>query len=57
VISRGDEEPRVMSQGDNTFDVDFNNLPHNAPMDLGALRFSAVAIKTPKTPARTNVTP
>jgi parallel beta-helix repeat protein len=56
-IGAGDEEPRSMSQGANTYDVDFNSLPHNAAMDLGALRFSATPLKRPKKPGRIGATP
>jgi hypothetical protein len=57
VIGAGDEEPRAMSQGADTYDVDFNRLPHNADMDLGAVRFSATPVKRPKKPVRVGATP
>jgi len=57
VIGVGDPEPRLMSQGDNTYDVDFNRLPHNAAMDFGALRFASVPVRKPKKPQRVGVTP
>jgi hypothetical protein len=57
VIGAGDGEPRAMSQGDNTYALDFNRLPHNAPMDLGALRYSATPVKKPKKPPRIGATP
>lgn len=57
IIGLGDREPHILSQGDNTYDVDFNGLPHNAAMDLGALRFSLLPVRTPRKPARTTVTP
>lgn len=56
-IGAGDAEPRAMSQGANTYDVDFNGLPHNAALDLGALRFSATPVKRPKKPVRVGATP
>jgi len=56
-IGAGDNEPRSMSQGDNTYDRDFNGLPHNSAMDLGALHYSDRPIKTPKKPIRINATP
>ena len=57
VIGAGDQEPRAMSQGANTYDIDFNGLPHNTAMDLGALRFSATPVKRPKKPVRVGATP
>jgi hypothetical protein len=56
-IGAGDEEPRAMSQGDNTYALDFNRLSHNAPMDLGALRFTTTPFKRPKKPVRVGATP
>jgi hypothetical protein len=50
VIGGGDDEPRLMSQGDDTFHLDFDGQEHNAPMDMGALRFSERMRKTPKRP-------
>jgi hypothetical protein len=57
IIGAGNDAPRRLSQGGNTYDLDFNRSPHNAPMDMGALRFSSVAITTPKKPPRTSATP
>jgi hypothetical protein len=57
VIGVGDSEPRRMSQGDNTYDVDFNGQMANEPMDLGALRFSSVPTRTPKKPVRVRARP
>jgi hypothetical protein len=57
VIGAGDDEPLLTSQGDDTYDHDFNGLPHNAPLDMGALHFSAVPIKTPKRPTRIGARP
>jgi hypothetical protein len=56
-IGLGDDEPRAMSQGDNSYDRDFNRRPHNPAMDFGALHFSDVPVKTPKKPVRTRATP
>ncbi len=57
VIGAGDGAPLTMSQGDNTYGLDFNALPYNKAMDLGALHFSTVPIKTPKKPAHPRATP
>jgi parallel beta-helix repeat protein len=56
-IGSGDEEPRSMSQGDNTYDRDYNSLPHNNAMDLGALHFSETPVTTPKKPVQIRATP
>jgi parallel beta-helix repeat protein len=49
VIAAGDEEPRQMAEGDDTFQLDHNVAAHNAPMDMGAVRF-VTAIKLPSPP-------
>jgi hypothetical protein len=56
-IGAGDDEPRAMSQGDNTYDRDYNGLPHNNAMDLGALHFSETPITTPKKPVEIRARP
>jgi hypothetical protein len=50
VIGNGDGEPLQLALGDSGLGLDFNAQPHNVPMDLGAIRFSDVFAKTPKTP-------
>jgi len=56
-IGAGDSEPRSMSQGDNRYDHDYNDLPHNSAMDLGGLHYSDRPIKTPKKPDQIRATP
>jgi hypothetical protein len=56
-IGAGDGEPGQMSQDDNTFNLDFNGLLHNTPLDLGALAFSEDAVRIPKTPTDFHGTP
>ena len=57
VIGIADGEPRAMSQGTDTYDLDFHGLPHNAAIDLGALRFAEVPVRRPKQPVRIGATP
>jgi parallel beta-helix repeat protein len=49
VIAAGDEEPRLMADGDDTFQLDHNAAAHNAPMDMGAVRF-VTSIPLPSPP-------
>lgn len=50
VIGTGDDEPRNMSSGDNTYQLDYNTANHNEPMDMGGLRFAKVVAKIPAAP-------
>lgn len=50
VIGAGDEEPRRMASGSKNYNLDYNTAEHNAPMDLGALRFSTATINIPSAP-------
>jgi hypothetical protein len=51
-VGVGDEEPARMAGDDDKFDLDYNGLAHNAPMDFGALHFSSSAISKPKKPTQ-----
>jgi hypothetical protein len=46
----GDNAPLSMATSINTFDLDFNSAPHNAPMDLGAVRYSDSPYRKPAQP-------
>ena len=50
VIGAGDDEPRRMASGDNTYQLDYNTTDHNEPMDMGGLRFATQVAKTPSSP-------
>jgi hypothetical protein len=56
-IGAGDDEPERMSQGNDKFDIDYNGVAHNAPMDLGALHFTSGAVRKPKTPTEVAARP
>jgi hypothetical protein len=56
-IGAGDDEPGGLSQGNDRFDLDFNGLPHNVPMDMGALHFTTREIRKPKTPTEVKARP
>ncbi len=46
----GENAPRSMANSIDTFDLDFNRAPHNAPMDLGAVRYSTLPYNKPNPP-------
>lgn len=57
VIGNGSAAPREMSQGDNTYTLDFNEQPFHEPMSMGALRFSSTPFLVPKKPTEVRGTP
>lgn len=57
VIGAGTEELLSLSPGNNNFALDFNGFSHNAPMDIGALRFTDIVINAPKQPTDVAGTP
>lgn len=50
VIGAGDDEPLRMATSGDTFQLDYNKYDHNAPMDMGGLRFGKVVVKQPAAP-------
>ena len=50
VIGAGSDEPRNMASSSDTFNLDFNAINHNQPMDMGGLRFGALSAKKPSAP-------
>lgn len=56
-IGNGGAAPLDMSQGDNTYTLDFNEQPHHDPMDMGALRFASTPFLVPKKPTEVRGTP
>lgn len=56
-IDAGSDVPRMMSQGNDSFDLDFNARPYNTAMDMGALHYSTVSLNVPKNPTGVQATP
>jgi hypothetical protein len=56
-VGSGDNEPMQMALIGNDLNLDFNELPFATPMDMGALRYSAIAHKVPKAPSDVHGTP
>jgi hypothetical protein len=57
VIGAGAADPLSLSQGSNSFHLDFNRHSHNTPMDIGAVRFADIPLRAPKRPTDVAGTP
>jgi hypothetical protein len=56
VIGSGDEEPRTMASGSKNYNLDYNTAEHNAPMDIGGIRFSTATVNIPSSPQNLTLT-
>jgi hypothetical protein len=56
-IGAGSDDPQRLSQDNDKFHLDYNGVPHNAPMDFGALHFTSSAVRKPKKPTEVMARP